>query len=43
MNKVALKKFFEQNKEDYYSRRNSGDIKKYDEEYKWGNFAKIKQ
>lgn len=27
INKVALKKFFEQNKEDYYSRRNSVDIK----------------
>ncbi len=27
INKIALKKFFEQNKEDYYSRRNSGDIK----------------
>lgn len=41
INKVALKKFFEQNKEDYYSRRNSGDIKKYDEEYKWEILPKL--
>ena len=39
--KIALKKFFEQNKEDYYSRRNSGDIKKYDEEYKWQILPKL--
>jgi hypothetical protein len=41
INKVALKKFFEQNKEDYYSRRNSGDIKKYDEDYKWEILPKL--
>ena len=41
INKVALKKFFEQNKEDYYSRRNSGDIKKYDEDYKWEILSKL--
>lgn len=41
INKVALKKIFEQNKEDYYSRRNSGDIKKYDEEYKWQILPKL--
>jgi hypothetical protein len=41
INKIALKKFFEQNKEDYYSRRNSGDIKKYDEEYKWQILPKL--
>lgn len=41
INKVALKKFFEQNKEDYYSRRNSGDIKKYDEDYKWKILPKL--
>ena len=41
INKVALKKFFEQNKEDYYSRRNSGDIEKYDEEYKWQILPKL--
>jgi hypothetical protein len=41
INKVALKKNFEQNKEDYYSRRNSGDIKKYDEEYKWQILPKL--
>jgi len=41
INKVALKKFFEQNKEDYYSRRNSGDIKKYDENYKWEILPKL--
>lgn len=41
INKVALKKFFEQNKEDYYSRRNSGDIKKYDEYYKWEILPKL--
>lgn len=41
INKVALKKFFEQNKDDYYSRRNSGDIKKYDEDYKWEILPKL--
>ena len=41
INKVALKKFFEQNKEDYYSRINSGDIKKYDEDYKWEILSKL--
>ena len=41
INKVALKKIFEQNKEDYYSRRNSGDIKKYDEDYKWEILPKL--
>ena len=41
INKIALKKFFEQNKEDYYSRRNSGDIKNYDEEYKWQILPKL--
>lgn len=41
INKIALKKFFEQNKEYYYSRRNSGDIKKYDEEYKWQILPKL--
>ena len=41
INKVALKKFFEQNKEAYYSRRNSGDIKKYDEYYKWEILPKL--
>jgi len=41
INTVALKKFFEQNKEDYYSRRNSGDIKKYDEYYKWEILPKL--
>lgn len=41
INKVALKKFFEQNKDDYYSRRNSEDIKKYDEDYKWEILPKL--
>lgn len=41
INKVALKKIFEQNKNDYYSRRNSGDIKKYDEDYKWEILPKL--
>lgn len=41
INKVALKKFFEQNKDDYYSRRDYGDIKKYDEDYKWEILPKL--
>ncbi len=35
INKLALKAFYETNKGGYYARRASGDVKKWDEQYKW--------
>lgn len=35
INKLALEAFYETNKDDYYARRASGDVKKWDEQYKW--------
>ena len=35
INKLALKNFYETHKEEYFKRRNSGDKKLWDEQYKW--------
>ena len=35
INKLALKAFYETHKGEYYNRRASGDIKQWDEQYKW--------
>ena len=35
INEVALKSFYETHKDEYYRRRNSGDKKQWNEQYKW--------
>lgn len=35
INRLALKNFYETNKEEYFHRRNSGDSELWDEQYKW--------
>lgn len=41
MNKLQLKAFYESHKDEYYTRRNSGDIGQWDEAYKWEIFPKL--
>lgn len=41
INKLSLKNFYEQHKVDYLRRRKSGDIKLWDESYKWSIFPKL--
>lgn len=41
INKLQLKSFYESNRDDYYSRRGSGDISLWDEQYKWDILPKL--
>ena len=41
INKLAIKNFYEQHKEDYVAARQSGDTAKWDEQYKWDILPKL--
>ncbi len=43
INKLALNGFYESNKDEYYRRRKSGDIKLWDEQYKWNILPALNQ
>lgn len=41
INQILLKKYYLDNKQQYINRRNSGDVKLWDESYKWDIFPEI--
>lgn len=41
VNKLAIKAYYENNKENYYRRRDSGDSSQWNEQYKWEIFPKL--
>lgn len=43
ISKLQLKSIYESNKDEYYSRRNSGDESQWDEGYKWDIFPKLNE
>lgn len=43
ISKLQLKSFYESHKDEYYSRRNSGDNAQWDEGYKWDIFPKLNE
>lgn len=43
ISKLQLKSFYESHKDEYYSRRNSGDNAHWDEGYKWEIFPKLNE
>lgn len=43
ISRLQLKSFYESNKDEYYSRRNSGDSAQWDEGYKWDIFPKLNE